>query len=162
MAKQQKVRIRIPAEYSKNERVAIAEEVLAHIRKRTAKGKDKDGNQFPRYSKEYTASLDFKNAGKSPGQVNLRLSGDMLAAMEELNNRKGSVTIGFEGGTGENARAEGNIRGTYGKQRGNSAQARDFLGLTEEALQQILDKFPLDDDEERKERTEAVLAARGR
>jgi len=132
-----KVRIDLPEELGPEDREIVAEEVLSFIRKRTAKQLDKENNRFPRYTKEYTESLDFKNAGKSKGNVNLKLSGDMLAAMDLLSHRKGSILVGFENGTPENARADGNIRGTYGQSE-STGKVRDFLGITPEDVNKIL------------------------
>jgi hypothetical protein len=66
--------------------------------------------------------------------------------------------IGFENGTDENARADGNIRGTYGKPTPDSSKARDFLGISKEDLRRyILSKFPLDDRAESRKQAEIVV-----
>lgn len=104
---------------------------------RTNKGVDKDGAKFPGYSKEYMKSLDFKIAGKSKS-VDLQLSGDMLAAIKALKTTRNWVEIGFEKGSEENARADGNIRGTYGKSSPIPGKARDFLGISEKELVKII------------------------
>ena len=153
-AKQQKVKIPIPKGYNPAQRKAIALEVIDFIVRRTQGGKDKNNRAFPKYSKEYKQSLDFKNAGKS-GQVNLTLSGDMLADIELLKQQRGELTVGFEGGTETNARAEGNILGTYG-QKTSTGKKRDFLGLTKKALGKILKDFPLRDKEELAKKTAAI------
>ena len=112
--------------------------MIEHIVDRTQRGLDKNGRRFPRYSKEYIKSLDFKNAGKSPSKVDLQLSGDMLAALKLLNDRKGVLTIGFDRGTEENAKAEGNILGSYGREP-NPSKARDFLGVEAKKLRELVD-----------------------
>jgi len=158
-AKHQKTTIHLDPEYTKDERLVIGQEIIDFIVKRTQeKNKDKNNNTFPDYSKEYVKSLDFKIAGKSKSDVNLTLSGDMLAAMQILNDRKGLVTIGFQNGTEENAKADGNIRGTYGQSRGSKKKARDFLGLTQKDLDTILKRFESLPEERRKAKIEAVLA----
>lgn len=101
---------------------------MERIVQRTESGKNVDGKSFPKYSKAYMNSLDFKNSGKS-GSVDLTLSGDMLAALTALKTSDKFIDIGFSDSSVE-GRAEGNIRGTYGKKRGNSALARDFLGTS--------------------------------
>ncbi len=137
--------------------MAIGIEVLKHIRERTSDGKNKNNGRFPGYKQEYIKSLDFKNAGKSAGKVNLRLSGDMMAAMDLLSHKPGNLNIGFENGTEENARADGNIRGTYGNPSPIPGRQRDFLGITKKDLAVILKKFPLKDREESKEKAEDTL-----
>lgn len=143
-AKQQKFTIELSKEYSDSERELIADEIIEFIKTRTEKGKDKNNESFPKYSDKYRESLDFKNAGKSK-KVNLKLSGDMLDSIELLNNFKnGKIQIGFEAGTDENARAEGNILGSYGGDP-DKEKARDFLGIDEADLKKILKKYPVKD-----------------
>lgn len=139
-AKWSRERIEVPEELDSAQREALGEEILSFIRKRTARSLDKDGDRFPAYTKEYTQTLDFRNAGKTKAKVNLKLSGDMLAAMDVLSTRKGSVLIGFRNGTPENARADGNIRGTYGKPRPDASKARDFLGIDPADLETLMNK----------------------
>lgn len=147
-AKWQRVTIEIPDEYGPLERQAIAAEVLDFIRTRTQeKSVDKNNKPFPKYSKEYLDSLDFKIGGKSK-KVDLTLSGDMLGALDLINHKKGQLLIGFQNGSEENARADGNIRGTYGKSS-STGKARDFLGISSTDLQSIIDKYPSDRSKDR-------------
>lgn len=137
--KHQKLTIQIPKNYSKSERELIGLDIIDKIVSRTQKGIDKNGSKFPGYSKSYVDSLDFKVSGKSRGDVNLTLSGDMLASLKILDDKKsGSITIGFDKGSEENARADGNIRGTYGSSKASSSKARDFLGIQSKDLKDIL------------------------
>jgi hypothetical protein len=121
-----------------DQRAEVADLVIERIVERTTQGKDKDGKRFAGYSKAYKDSLDFKVAGKS-GKVDLQLSGDMLAAIEALDVTRRSITIGFEPDSDENAKADGNIRGTYGQSKPIPGKARDFLGITERELAKIID-----------------------
>lgn len=117
----------------------MADLIIERIVERTNQGKNVNGKAFPKYSKEYMDSLDFKNAGKSEsGTVNLQLSGDMLAAIKLLSNSKTSLVIGFEKGSEENAKADGNIRGTYGSDKPNPKKARPFLGISKDELSEIV------------------------
>lgn len=156
-AKHQKVAIQIPPEYTEREKIAIAQDIIDFIVKRTEEGKNKDNRNFPKYSAEYVKSLDFKNAGKSKGNVNLKLSGDMLAALKVLEVKRSKVIIGFDNGTPENGKADGNIRGTYGN-ASSTGKKRDFLGITMKDLtNEILRRYPLDEDTKRERRTETVI-----
>jgi hypothetical protein len=152
---QQKTTIKINPKYNKEQREAIAQEIIDYMIDRTLKSKDKNNRNFKPYSKEYKQSLDFKNAGKT-SKVNLTLSGDMLVSMDLLNSRKGSITIGYQKGSEENDKAEGNIKGTYGSTRKTKIdpktgkrvprqiKKRDFLGISGNDLRsKILSKFPL-------------------
>ena len=128
---------------SPDQKDEVADLIIERIVNRTDQGKDKDGRRFPGYSKSYKESLDFKVAGKSLGRVDLQLSGDMLAALSVLDKTQRSVIIGFEPGSEENAKADGNIRGTYGKPTPDPKKARDFLGISDSELQKII-KFVKD------------------
>jgi hypothetical protein len=122
---------------SPDQKDEVADLIIERIVNRTDQGKDKDGRRFPGYSKSYKESLDFKVAGKT-NKVDLQLSGDMLAALSVLDQTSRSVVIGFERGSEENAKADGNIRGTYGKPTPDPKKARDFLGITDRELSKII------------------------
>lgn len=130
---------------SPDQKDEVADLIIERIVNRTDQGKDKDGRKFPGYSKSYKESLDFKVAGKT-NKVDLQLSGDMLAALSVLDKTSRSVVIGFERGSKENAKADGNIRGTYGKPTPDPKKARDFLGISERELIKIV-KFVQSEDE---------------
>lgn len=119
----------------------VADLIIERIVNRTQQGLDKTGKPWKRqasiYSESYQNSLDFKVAGKGK-TVDLQLSGDMLAALDILDKTSRSVTIGFEPGSEENAKADGNIRGTYGKPTPNPKKARDFLGISDRELSKII------------------------
>lgn len=127
----------IPKELTPTQRLELGDLIIEHIVERTQKGLDKNGEKFPAYSKEYIRSLDFKNAGKSRNRVDLQLSGDMLAALQVLATSAGKITVGYERGTDENARAEGNILGSYGGDP-DPKKARDFLGIDRKKLKEFI------------------------
>jgi hypothetical protein len=143
----QKVRIKIPEGFTPDERFSIGEKIVEFIRQRSTEKKlDKNNRPLAKYSKGYENSLDFKIAGKSKGRANLKLSGDMLAALDVLSTTKDSVLIGFQNGSEENGKAEGNILGTYGQPTPIPGKKRDFLGLTKSDLNKILALQEDDDD----------------
>lgn len=129
---------------SPDQKDEVADLIIERIVNRTDQGKDKNNRPFKEYSDSYKESLDFKIAGKKGKPVNLQLSGDMLAALSVLDKTSRSVTIGFENGSEENAKADGNIRGTYGNPSPNPKKARDFLGITIKELTDII-KFIKED-----------------
>jgi hypothetical protein len=135
---QQYFEIEIPEHLKPDQRLELADLIIERIVDRTQSGIDRFGRDFPGYSKEYIKSLDFSNAGKRAGRVDLQLSGDMLAAIELLNHKRGVLKIGFQRGTEENAKAEGNILGTYGRPEPIRGKKRDFLGITKSELKSIL------------------------
>ena len=133
----QKIDVEVPSDFKPAQRRELGDLIIEHIYDRTNSGKDKNGRKFPGYSESYVKSLDFKNGGKSKGNVNLQLSGDMLAAIELLSDKRGNIRIGFEKGSDENAKAEGNILGSYGGEP-NSKRARDFLGVESRKLKELI------------------------
>jgi hypothetical protein len=137
--KWQQVKIPLPTPIADPDtRAELGDLIVERIFERTDKGKDKDGRKFAGYSKDYIESLDFKNAGKSKGNINLQLSGDMLAGLKVLASTRNWIQVGFERGSEDNAKADGNIRGTYGQKSPIPGKARDFLGITDKELEKIV------------------------
>jgi hypothetical protein len=101
----QRIEIAIPKEITETEKLALGEDIIEYMRKRTESGKDNRGGSFPKYSKEYMKSLDFKIAGKN-SKVNLMQTGDMLADIEVLEIKKDKLVIGFEKGSLSNDKAD--------------------------------------------------------
>lgn len=139
--KWQKIKIDLSGHgLNEDQRHEVADLVIERIVNRTDQGLDINGKPWKgkagEYSESYKKSLDFKIAGKGP--VNLQLSGDMLAAIDVLDLTSRSAVIGFEKGSDENAKADGNIRGTYGNSTPIKGKARDFLGISERDLLKII------------------------
>lgn len=137
----QRTRINLDARYSKVDRIAIASEVIDHIIQRSKSGKginpDTGRNKkFVRYSKDYA-----KFKGTSRGNVDLTFSDSMLRSMRLLSENPDSLLIGYDNGTEENGKAEGNQTGSYGKPSPDPSKARPFLGISKGDLKRILDKY---------------------
>lgn len=113
----------------------FADDVIEFIKRRSESGKDKDGNKFVKYTPDYASKK-----GVARNAVDLTLSGDMLASIDKLEQKRNRIRIGFEKGSEENAKAEGNILGSYGRTP-NPAKARDFLGISERDYRRILKKY---------------------
>ncbi len=133
----QRIRIEIPENIEPAMREAIGNEMVRLMaeKARNGVGVRYEGDRarpknFPAYSKKYA---DWKGQDN----VDLTLSGDMLDALKVLSHKKGSVLIGFDSGSKENDKAEGNITGSYGKSP-NPRKARDFLGLLKSEINQIV------------------------
>lgn len=136
MADQVDFKVTIPEGLTKRERLAIADGIIEFIVNRTQNGRDKRNMKFRgSYSDSYKKSLDYANAGKT-GEINLTLSGDMLAAIELIADQGNSLTIGITD-PDVVGRAEGNILGTYGQPR-QVAPKRDFLGIVPGDLKKII------------------------
>jgi hypothetical protein len=141
---QQKFKVKIPKEYNPSERLALATEIIDHIIERTKSGKDKRDKDFKgEYSDSYAKSLEFKLGRKSKENINLTLSGEMLNALTLLNHSSGELTIGIpKDDEVNNAKAEGNIKGTYGQKKPIKGKKRDFMGISKTALDDITEKYP--------------------
>lgn len=136
-AEHQHFKIKVPEKFSDEMREAVGKEVVEFIRKRTEAGISRHGKKFVGYSDSYIESVDFKNAGKSKNNVNLTLSGDMLIALDVLSHKQGVIDIGYEENSDENAKADGNVRGTYG-QKTSTGKKRDFMGIAKKDLNNII------------------------
>lgn len=129
----QRFTFKVPDEFDAFDREAIAEEVIEYIRQRTEEGRDINGAPFAPYSKSYINSLEFEIAGKSPYEVNLRLTGDMMESIKLITHSTGSVTIGFEPG-------EENDKAAWAAASDNGPSRR-FLGVMEDELEDIIDRY---------------------
>jgi hypothetical protein len=144
---QVKQTIKIPTEYNKRTAQAIANDLVEFIVERTKKGKGKDGENFPKYSKSYMESLDFEIAGKN-STVDLTLTGEMLDTLQVLSVERGQIVIGFPSDSDVNGRAEGNILGSYGGEP-DPKKARNFLDVSDKEILKIAAQYPLDNVQER-------------
>lgn len=157
MAEQQKFTVKVSKNYSDTERVAIGLDIIDHIIKRSKAGKDKNNKNFPGYSEGYTDSFDFKLAGKGKN-VNLTLSGEMLNSIEILETKKGEITIGIpKDDDFNNAKAEGNIKGTYGQSSPIRGKKRDFMGISRKDLSSIKSDYPINNKENRESTANRAL-----
>ena len=131
-------------ELTRDQRREVADLAIERIYDRSNKGKHLDKNfehvePMPKYSAAYAASLDFKIAGKNKKKPDLQLSGDMLASIRLLKDRRDEITIGFLASDKENnGKAEGNMLGTYGTKKPDPDKARRFLGLTPREIKLII------------------------
>jgi len=164
MAKQQFFTKKIAKSYTPLQRKLISKEVIDFIVKRTKKGLGINGKPWTgkaaRYEPSYKESVNFKAAGKG-GKVNLTLSRDMLSAIKDLKSSKGELKIGYDAGTKDNAKAEGNQLGTYGQKTPISGKARPFLDITQKDLKTILSKYPVRDKEKLDQTVQSRLTALG-
>lgn len=114
-------------------RLAVGQTIIDRIKERTQSGVDKRNQPFKKYSKRYINSDEFEAFGKSSGDVNLTLSGDMLELMEILRSSKNVLEIGWEDET-QNAKA-------YNHTVGDTVPRRDFFGISKTELKEIASEF---------------------
>lgn len=111
----------------------MGQAAIRKIQLRTLQGLDVNGQRFASYSKGYTQSLDFKNAGKSPGQVDLRFTHEMMQGMTVLHSETGSVTIGFISDAA-NKKAQW-------AEASDNGPARKFFGISRAELDVIVAQY---------------------
>ncbi len=112
----------------------IGQDIVQFIQDRAADNKGIGGKALKSpYSKAYSKTTEFELAGKSPGDVNMRLTGDMLDSIEVLGFDNNVLTVGIEGG--EAPKAHGHMTGKNGEV---PAMKREFFGLTEKEFQEIV------------------------
>lgn len=130
-------------------REAIAERAIQMMQERVEDGvgvkfasngsaRQYDLNSIP-YSKEYVNSLDFAAFGKSKGEVNLRLKGDMLELIDIKKQTSDTITLGWTDKL-ENKKAYAHTVGKSGDSK-VTVPARPFFGLTKSDLKQLVREF---------------------
>jgi phage gpG-like protein len=118
----------------KSLREAIGGAIIEKIRTRTAQGLGSNGRPLKSpYSAGYANSLDFKAAGKSRGNVNMKLSGDMLGLLDIKRQSSNEITIGWKDAS-QNPKA-------YNHQVGDTVPRRPFFGISKKELFEIKDQF---------------------
>lgn len=120
------------------------------IRERTTEQNiDKRGKAFTGYAKTYVQSTIFDIYGKDKSDVNLTLTGEMLASMDvtDISNKGPIISFVSEE---QGKKAEGHIKGIprfFGNVKGKVS--RDFFGLPPEDQTRILKEVVRDFQENR-------------
>jgi len=108
--------------------------LVDRITQRTQSGIDMKGSPLAAYKKSYVKSLEFEIYGKKEGEVNLTLTGEMLASMDVKDTPPRKVVIGFQSDL-QNDKAHGHV---YGGGYKRSLPVRNFFGLPLGAQKEIL------------------------
>lgn len=109
----------------------IGQLILDKIKSRTEEGKGYNGKNLKSpYSKSYADSMEFKAFGKSKGNVNMTLSGDMLGLMDIIEDKGNKITIGWDDAE-QNAKA-------YNHNVGDTVPKRPFFGINNKELYEII------------------------
>lgn len=115
----------------------IGDAVVEFIEKRSNDGKGIGGKKLKSpYSKAYTKTTEFEVAGKSPTDINMRLTGEMIDSIDVLDFDGQVLTVGIEGD--QAPKAHGHMTGKNGEV---PAMKREFFGLTETEFKTITEKF---------------------
>lgn len=114
-------------------REAVGQAIVDKIVERTQSGNKLTGGKFKGYSESYKKSAQFEAFGKSPGEVDLTLTGDMLGTLDIKAQSRNALRIGWRDET-QNAKA-------FNHHTGDTLPARPFFGLTDAEIKQIRDEF---------------------
>lgn len=131
-------RISLPTNLTPEQRELAGKKIVQLVKERTKHGVSAKSKPFPKYSKEYKESLDFKIAGKS-STVNLSQTGDMIADLDMLQHGRGYVLIGYSMDYEDIGKVHGNVTGEYG-QEFSTGKKRDFIGLPERLVRVIVEE----------------------
>lgn len=121
-------------------KLAIGQEIVDYMRKRTEGGKDYNGRSLAKYSKSYKESEEFEAFNKS-SNVNMSLRGDMMASID-FETSGSNFTFLFDDAE-EETKAFGHMSGMEGhKVLDGKAPKRLFFGISDEELEtKIFPKF---------------------
>lgn len=122
----------------------IGQSIIEYMEERVDKGIGKGGVKPLKspYSKEYVDSLDFKAAGKSKNNINMKLSGDMMASVDILKTDGAKITIGIDDDL-QAAKAYGHMTDFKGHPTLDGlGNKREFFGVTSKELKDhVLSEF---------------------
>jgi hypothetical protein len=148
---------------SKSLKLAIGEALAEKIRERAESGKGLDFKddgtartvalKSP-YSKTYAESLDFNAAGKSRGEVNMTLTGDMLASIQVEDRGKGKIAVFIDGET--------EVLKAYNHITGDTVPRRPFFGVSKTDVRSVLADFESEIEERLAREGERTEEQRGR
>lgn len=116
---------------------ALAQAIVDYMVKRTEDGKAYGGGALKKpYSDAYIKSREFKAAGKSKNEVNMELTGDMLASIGVISTSGNKIKIGIDDGD--------QILKAFNHQTGDTVPKRPFFGVTKSDLDKIGSDFEAD------------------
>lgn len=111
---------------------AIAQSMVNKIVDRTLSNKDAFGSSFAKYSKEYINSLAFQAYDKSAGDVNMKLTGEMLDSIEVASTSGNKIVIRIMPDQAPKA---------FNHITGDTVKKRNFFGITDKEIAQIKKEF---------------------
>lgn len=117
-------------------RLAIAQKVIDHMVDRTRnKNVDVDGRAFKKYSEAYKKSTVFKLL--KDGDVDMTLTGNMMGDLDVLSDDDQTIEIGLTDET--------EILKAFNHNTGDTVPKRQFFGITEKELKDIINTNFSDD-----------------
>lgn len=127
----------IKADISEDEQLVlkIGQKIIDYIEDRVDEGLGYSRKKLePEYSDEYADSLQFKAAGKSKTDVNMKLTGDMMASIDIIEVNGSKITIGIDD--------PDQAPKAFNHQTGDTVPKRPFFGVTHKELKEfVLSEF---------------------
>lgn len=113
----------------------IGQKIIDYMEERVDEGLGYNRKKLePEYSKEYAESLPFKAAGKSRNDVNMKLTGDMMASIDIIEVNGSKITIGIDDPS--------QAPKAFNHQTGDTVPKRPFFGVTNKELKEyVLSEF---------------------
>lgn len=134
---------------------AFAQALIDRMVERTQEGRDVNGKLFPKYSNSYAQSLAFKVFGKSKGNVNMTLTGDMLASIEpDIDQGKIKLSVT---GSDNILKAFAHMTGYKGHPVLEGKPKREFFGVSDADLEKIKRKFIPDLSKEARKNDDEIV-----
>lgn len=116
---------------------AVAQAIIDRMVSRTEDGKAYGGGKLKSpYSKAYQKTREFIAAGKKANDVNMELTGDMLAAIDVISTSGNKIKIGISD--------ELQVLKAYNHNTGDTVPRRPFFGISKDELKDIGFKFSED------------------
>lgn len=113
---------------------AIGQALIDKMVDRTQSGKSVTGKNLKSpYSKQYADTLEFKAAGKSKGNVNMTLTGDMLRSIDILDVGANTITIGIDD--------PDEAPKSFNHQTGDTVPRRPFFGVQVKEVNEVEREF---------------------
>lgn len=130
--------VQVPEFLSEEQRKEVGQQIIKTIQERTLQGRNLDGSAFHPYSPRYVNSKEFRLAGKSAKDVNLRFTEEMLTSLVVTKTGAGTVTIGFD--------SDYAAQKAQWAEAGDNGPSRRFFGVTPDELSSILETYQAPDN----------------
>jgi hypothetical protein len=132
---------------------AIGQALIDKMVERTQSGVDVNGSSFKGYSPSYVKSDEFKAFGKSKGDINLTLTGDMLNAITPQGESAETIKIKQTGRT--------NILKQFNHNTGDTVKKRKNFGVTSREIKEVKEDFK-DAIKELKNKQKSKISKKGK
>jgi len=114
-------------------REAIAQDIIDHIVDRAKNGKSINNQNLKKYDKDYVSSTTFKAYDKSPGEINMTLTGQMLDSVGVIESFGPMIKIGIDD--------PDQAPKAYNHQVGDTLPKREWFGVRDKEIEEIVASY---------------------